>query len=84
MAEYIRKTYKIEAVKFTRNNIEEIKEFTNNKASNFILNNNYMICDLESKGKTIKVLENKYIVKHKDGHFYICDKDDFESIYELI
>lgn len=87
MALYRTKSNYIEAVKFTRNNIEEVKEFTNGKAKNFILEkgiNGLVICDLECCHKIIKVLENKYIVKLLDGDFYICSDDSFEEKYEKV
>lgn len=37
MAKYKSKSTEIEAVKFTRDNVEEVEEFTNGKAKNFIL-----------------------------------------------
>ena len=35
MAKYIKKPIIIEAIQFTRNSFEEIREFTNGKAHNF-------------------------------------------------
>lgn len=85
MAKYKSKSTEIEAVKFTRDNVEEVKEFTDGKAKNFILEkriNGTFHCDLERYENTVRVLEGRYIVKSLNGDFYICSEDSFESMYE--
>ena len=87
MAKYRTKSKEVEAVKFTRDNFEEVKEFTNGKAMNFYIPHNIegqANCELECKNKVFRVLENRYIVKDSDGNFYICSEDSFESLYEEV
>lgn len=86
MALYRTKVKYIEAVKFTRNNIEEVEEFTNGKATNFIIDksiNGQASCKIKLyNNKILNVGEGKYIVKNSDDDFYICSEDSFESLYK--
>lgn len=87
LALYKTKSNYIEAIKFTRDNILEIKKFTNNKAKNFIVPKNiggFASCELECNGRLFGVMENKYIVKISDDNFYICSEDSFERTFERI
>ena len=87
MARYRTKIKYIEAVKFTRDNVDEVKEFTNGKAMNFIIDkslNGQASCKIELSSKTLNVGEGKYIVKNSDGEFYICSEDSFESVYKKV
>lgn len=85
MARYRTKVKYIEAVKFTRNNIAEVEEFTNGKVKEFYIPHNIegqATCKLENNNRVYEVAENKYIIKITNDDFYICSEDSFEAIYE--
>ena len=71
MAKYRKKPVVIEAIQFTGDNCEEIKEF-----GAYIV-----IKTLE--GKMI-ALPGDWIIKGVKGEFYPCKPDIFEKTYELV
>lgn len=83
MARYKTKSVEIQAVKFTRHNIEEVKEFTNGKAK-ISSAHGEIYCRLECNNGFFGVMENKYIVKVSDDIFYICSEDSFEEAFESL
>ena len=82
---YRKKPVVIEAVQFTRNNFEEIKEFTNNTAHTLRIEKRMdgkctcMIPTLE--GEHI-ASEGDYIIRGVGGEFYPCKPDIFHKTYE--
>lgn len=87
MARYRTKVKYIEAVKFTRNNIAEVEEFTNGKVKEFYIPHNIegqAICKIECAGKILNVGEGKYVVQDSNDDFYICSADSFESLYKRV
>ena len=84
---YKKKPVEIEAIQFTRDNVEEIKEFTEGNAINFrtercINGNSY--CEIKILGGTMTATEGDYIIKGVNSEFYPCKPDVFEKIYELV
>ena len=81
MATYKTKSAKIEAVKFTCNNIKDVMNFVGITRLRLYLTENTLNCIIIQDDE-LHVAENKYIVKGSDGEFYICSEDSFESVYE--
>ena len=86
---YKQKVKIVEAIQFTRNNIEEIKQFTNGAAHDFMTPkcpDGKSSCLLEVKDNvpyTLSVTEGEYIVK-KENKFLNYPQDYFEEYYELM
>lgn len=86
---YKQKVKIVEAIQFTRNNIEEIKQFTNNAAHDFMTPkcpDGKSSCLLDVKHNVpymLSVTEGEYIVK-KENKFLSYPQDYFEEYYELM
>ena len=86
---YRQKVKIVEAIQFTRNNIEEIKQFTNNAAHDFMTPkcpDGKFSCLLDVKETVpymLSVTEGEYIVK-KENKFLNYPQDYFEEYYELM
>ncbi len=84
------KTYKkrpvlIEAVKFTRKNIAEVKSFTKDAAHTFgIIPGGACKCIVDTQKGLCIATEGDYIIKGVVGEFYPCKPDIFESTYEEV
>lgn len=77
----------IEAVKFTRDNFEEIKKFTNGKAYDFITErriNGKSYCSIKTLEGVHTATEGDFIIKEVHGEFYPCKPDIFKKTYELV
>lgn len=87
---YREKLEKVEAIQFTRNNIEEVKQFTNGATHHFITPRcpNGKSCCLMNVANSVNmpmtVIEGDYIVKTEDNIFYIYQQSVFEKHYELM
>lgn len=76
---YIKKPISIEAIQWTGNNYEEIKEFMGNTPSYVNSSNELIIPTLEGN---MHAIEGSYIIRGIQGEYYPCRKDIFEEIYE--
>lgn len=83
MAFYRNKSAKVEAIKFTCDNIKEVMKFVGVTRLRLYLVEDIVFCIIIQNDE-IHVEENKYIVKGSDGEFYICSEDSFESVYEKV
>ena len=83
MATYKTKSAKIEAVKFTCDNIKEVMKFVGVTRLRLYLVEDTVSCIIIQNDE-LHVEENKYIVKGTDGEFYICSEDSFETVYEKV
>ena len=86
MQKYIKKPVVIKAVRFVRDNFEEIKSFTNNTAFDFYIErsmNGKAYCTIPTLEGQHKATEGDYIIKGVKGEFYPCKPDIFEMTYEL-
>ena len=84
---YRKKPVVIEAIQFTQNNFPEIKDFTNNLAHSFgIENSTDMIatCIIPTLEGDHIATEGDYIIKGVKGEFYPCKPDVFEMTYEMV
>ena len=84
---YRKKPVVIEAIKFTRDNFEEIKIFTNGKACNFKTEKHIggkSYCEIETLECYITATEGDYIIKGVQGEFYPCNPDIFEATYDEV
>lgn len=87
---YIKKPVEIQAVQFTRDNINACLEFTNYNLRDIKLPKNTkekmtgLIRTLESQHGLHTVQENDFIIKGIHGEFYPCKPDIFEKTYEEI
>jgi hypothetical protein len=87
MPKFRKKPVVIEAVRFTRNTWDEVKEFTNGQAHSWITeryiggNSTCIIPTLEGEHRAN---EGDWIIKGVNGEFYPCKPDIFEKTYELV
>lgn len=83
---YIKKPIIIEAVQFTRDNINEIRSFCGEihtiKTPRCI--NGKMTAIINTLEGKYNVIEGDYIIKGIQGEFYPCKEDIFEMTYEVI
>ena len=65
MNRYRKKPVEVEAIQFTRRNIDEVMEFTNNQIeiTTEIRMNGIMYAEIETLEGIMKVSENDYIIK---------------------
>ena len=86
MAKYRKKPIEVEAVQFTRKNIDEVIKFTNNQIEITTEKrlNGIMFGEIETLEGIMKVNENDYIIKGINGEFYPCKPDIFEETYEKV
>ena len=79
---YRKKPVIIEAVIWTGNNIDEVKELAKSAVENIIfVNNNLYIETLEGN---MNVSVGDYIIKGIEGEFYPCKPDIFKETYETV
>ena len=83
MTTYKTKSAKVEAIKFTCDNIKEVMKFVGATRLRLYLVEDTISCIIIQNDE-LHVSENKYIVKGSDGEFYICSEDSFESVYEKV
>ena len=84
---YKKKPVGIEAVQFTRDNVEEIKEFTEGNAINFRTErciNGKSYCEIKTLEGTMTATEGDYIIKGVNGEFYPCKENIFIKTYEPV
>ena len=79
---YRKKPVIVEAVIWTGNNIDEVKELAKNTVENIIfVNNNLYIETLEGN---MNVSIGDYIIKGIEGEFYPCKPNIFKETYETV
>ena len=79
---YRKKPVIIEAVIWTGNNIDEVKELAKNAVEHIIfVNNNLYIETLEGN---MNASVGDYIIKGIAGEFYPCKPDIFKQTYETV
>ena len=82
---YRTKPCEIKAIQFTRNNFEEVKEFTENCAFNLFEGaDDVYFCTVATLEGTMIATEGDYIIKGLRGEFYPCKPDVFNKKYEEI
>jgi hypothetical protein len=87
MAKYRKKPVVIEAVRFRRNNFQEIKEFTEEKAHSLTIErriDGVATCIIPTLEGQHIATEGDFIIKGIEGEFYPCKPDIFEKTYELV
>jgi hypothetical protein len=85
MAIYKTKSTEINAVKFTCENLKEVMDFIgSNRLTIGRSSDNVIFCIVKNENSSIRVSENKYIVKGSDEEFYMCSEDSFETVYEKV
>lgn len=79
---YRKKPVIVEAIIWTGNNIDEVKELAKSAVENIIfVNNNLYIETLEGN---MNVSVGDYIIKGIAGEFYPCKPDIFKETYETV
>ena len=84
--EYVKKPVIIRAVQFTRDNFEEIQEFTNGLAKGFTIErclNGKCWCTIPTLEGDHIALEGDFIIEGVKGEFYPCKPDIFKETYDL-
>ena len=85
MAKFRKKPVEIEAVKFTRNNWDEIKSFTNYAAYTLTIEgriNGIATCIIPTLEGHHIATEGDWIIKGIKGEFYPCKPDIFAATYD--
>ena len=83
---YRSKPTESEAIEFTKDNLDEIKNFTNGNAHRFGVNidKGVYYCRINTlEGITIAE-EGDFIIKGVNGEFYSCKPDIFHKKYSLV
>jgi hypothetical protein len=84
---FIKKPVEIEAIKFTRDNWNEVKAFTNETAYKLTIEkhiNGIATCIIPTlEGRHIAT-EGDWIIKGIKGEFYPCKPDIFEATYKKV
>jgi len=78
MAKYITKPVEIEAIEWTGENLDEIKEFMDwlrGLDFNYLAKKPSMNCDIQN----VKI--GDFIIKGAESKFYVCKADDFHRKY---
>lgn len=83
MKQYKTKPFIIEAVQWTGDNIEEIKQFCNNSITFTNLGEYYLISIHTLEG-IMQASRGDYIIKGALGEYYPCDERVFNMKYEEI
>jgi hypothetical protein len=84
---YRKKPVEIEAIKFTRDNWDEIKAFTNETAYRGLhieRIDGIATCIIPTLEGQHIATEGDYIIKGVKGEFYPCKPDIFELTYEKV
>lgn len=84
---YVKLPVEIEAVKFTRDNFEEINSFTNGIAKDFTIErcpNGKCWCIIPTLEGDRMAMEGDYIIKGVHGEFYPCKSDIFVKTYTQV
>lgn len=84
---YRKKPVVIEAVQFSRKNVEKIINFTEGKAYGFYTEKcpgGKTYCQIETLEGEMTATEGDYIIRGVSGEFYPCKPDIFEKTYELV
>lgn len=87
MKKYRKKPIVIEAIQFTRNNIEDVRVFCKDNLINIAIDRHIkgvasaMIHTLEGP---YHVIEGDYIIKGTQGEFYPCKEKIFKKTYEEV
>ena len=82
---YRKKPVIVDAIEFTRDNWNEIVEFTNGKACNLRIErrpDGICTCIIPMLEGNHTALEGDYIIRGIKGEFYPCKPDIFENSYE--
>lgn len=83
---YKTKPCEIEAIQFTRDNMQEIIAFTKGDAYNFYLSleENLSYCYIKTLEGIMEATEGDFIIRGLRGEFYPCKPDVFARKYEEI
>lgn len=84
---YRKRQVEIEAIQFTRNNYDEVVEFTNGSTFNFRIERcvgGKAYCDIETLEGSMTATERDYIIKGVHGEFYACKPEIFKETYTVI
>ena len=78
---YKRKPVNIEAVKFSRNNLNDSFDFAGDMLEYDPEARKYFLITLEGK---IYITEGDYIIRGVDGEYYPCKEQVFHKIYDKV
>lgn len=83
---YRKKPVVIEAVQFTRENLEEVRRFLgeSNGKCEFITDYLEYFLEITTLEGIMTAIEGDYIIKGVQGEFYPCKPDIFEATYEKV
>jgi hypothetical protein len=82
---YIKKPVEIQAVQWTGDNIEEIKEFrslSDHPNAMYVLTNNEII--FSTREGDMSAWIGDFIIRGEKGEYYPCKPDIFEATYEEV
>lgn len=84
MTRYRKKPIEIEAVQFTGDNWEEIREFTGGDRHVTSLNTESGCIQINTLEGMMFAMKGDYIIKGVKGEFYPCKPDIFDETYEEV
>lgn len=83
--QYVKKPVVIEAIKFTRDNWDDVREFTKGIATNMVIERNpdgKCWCTVGTLEGDHMAMEGDYIIKGIKGEYYPCKPDIFKATYD--
>lgn len=84
---YVKRPVIVEAMQFTRNNWEELKEFGKQKVNNYRCAKHIgakAICDIKTLEGNMTATEGDYIIRGVFGEYYPCKEEIFNITYEKL
>ena len=84
---YRKKPVVVEAIQFSRGNLEQLRSFVGGKLHSIIIPrclDGIMTGVVDTLEGQYKATENDYIIKGIKGEFYPCKPDIFEATYEKV
>ena len=84
---YRKKPVVVEAVQFTRDNLEQIVNFTKGKAADMVApkhKEGKYRCSVNTLEGIMQATEGDYIIKGVKGEFYPCKPEIFDMTYEVV
>lgn len=84
---YRKKPVEIEAIKFTRDNFDEVVSFTKGAAHTLQIERTpygKAYCIIDTLEGPMRSTEGDFIIRGVNGEYYACKPDVFDKTYELV
>lgn len=80
---YRKKPVVVDAIQFTRDNWDEVREFTHGQANKFSIDGR-CYCTIHTLEGDHIAQSGDYIIRGVAGEYYPCKPDIFERTYEVV